>query len=638
MPYLSSFETDLFINYSSIDNKPLMTGQHGWITGFQKALRNRLAIHLGAEATVSGDRESPDQTLAVSDPRAAAVLVSVVSPAYVGSENCHREVREFFHAARNGGFSPDDEPRVFKVVKLPVPSERQLPEILRLLNYEFYQIDPESGHPRELNPEVNPNVRQNYWLKLDDLAFDIHVLLEKLKSRTHEKLPGVAEPEVLAEESRPVFISYASQDEEKAKTICSLLEQQGINCWIAVRDAKLGDHYGPQLIDAIDRASILVLVLSSRSNASLPVNNEVEFAANGQKPIYTVRIEDVNPSKRLAFHVAGREWLNAWVTPMDRKIDRLADRIREELGLRKGDESVYLAETTFDLSEERDGIKRELKERGYNVLPDRNLPGDLNRFSREVEEYLNRSRLSVHLIGDNYGDMPKGASQSLVQLQIELAAARRRSDPRFSSLMWIPPGLEARDQNQGMFINKLQNDRACDQQVELLNNSLEELKSVIEETLTDRRQPPPTTSAGDPLYVYLICDQQDRAAVLPLRNYLYDRGHEAVLPAMTGDEAEVREDHKENLLMCDACLIYYGAANEFWLRSKLRDLQKSAGYGRNKPLLAKAIYIAAPETPDKINFLTLDALLISNFETFQADKLQPFLAKLERTRTMKGGR
>ena len=33
--------------------------------------------------------------------------------------------------------------------------------------------------------------------------------------------------------------------------------------------------------------------------------------------------------------------------------------------------------------------------------------------------------------------------------------------------------------------------------------------------------------------------------------------------------------------MCDGVLIYYGAGNEMWLRRKLREVQKSAGYGRD---------------------------------------------------------
>jgi hypothetical protein len=76
-------------------------------------------------------------------------------------------------------------------------------------------------------------------------------------------------------------------------------------------------------------------------------------------------------------------------------------------------------------------------------------------------------------------------------------------------------------------------------------------------------------------------------------------GFEVTLPLFEGDEAEVREDHKESLLICDAVVIFYGNSSEGWLRTKLRDLQKIPGYGRTKPMLAQAIYTGPPENPTK---------------------------------------
>ena len=110
-----------------------------------------------------------------------------------------------------------------------------------------------------------------------------------------------------------------------------------------------------------------------------------------------------------------------------------------------------------------------------------------------------------------------------------------------------------------------------------------------------------------------------------------------VLPIFEGEAAEVRLDHEENLKLCDLVLIYYGAANELWLRAKLRDLQKIAGYGRAEPLLAKAIYAGAPQTPQKERFRTRDALLIKHYEPFAPDTLTPFLTEFEQTQGGQAG-
>ncbi len=90
----------------------------------------------------------------------------------------------------------------------------------------------------------------------------------------------------------------------------------------------------------------------------------------------------------------------------------------------------------------------------------------------------------------------------------------------------------------------------------------------------------------------------------------------------------IREDHVENLKMCNAAIIYYGNANEIWLRSKTRDFLKVNGYGREKPLSVKAIYIGGPPTPAKERFRTLEAEVINGIEGLAEEKLKSVLSKM----------
>jgi hypothetical protein len=128
--------------------------------------------------------------------------------------------------------------------------------------------------------------------------------------------------------------------------------------------------------------------------------------------------------------------------------------------------------------------------------------------------------------------------------------------------------------------------------------------------------------------VYLVCDQLDREAIVPMQEFLFDRGCEVTLPATDGDEAELRKDHTESLLTCDAALIYAGRANELWLRAQLRELLKAPGYGRVRPLAAKAIYLASPDAAWKQSFRTHEAPVIRQYAEFAPAALTPFLAQL----------
>jgi hypothetical protein len=291
--------------------------------------------------------------------------------------------------------------------------------------------------------------------------------------------------------------------------------------------------------------------------------------------------------------------------------------------------AVYVAETTYDLSEQRDKIKRELQQHGHQVLPDKELPLRAPAIQEAVREYLKRSRLSVHLVGENYGIIPEmEAERSVVRLQHELAI-ERGDDAEFSRLIWMPPGLQPKDERQQRFVADLQNSFTSHNCSELLQVKLEDLKTIIQTKLTQKPAAIRSDEAGA-VRLYLICDKQDVDAVEPLRNYLFEQGCEVTLPLLDGSEAEVLQDHKENLLLCDCLLIFQGRASEGWLRMKLRELLKLPGYGRTTPLRAKAVYVGEPQSPAKERFKTLETLVIRNYGEFDPAVLEPLLVQISK--------
>jgi hypothetical protein len=141
-------------------------------------------------------------------------------------------------------------------------------------------------------------------------------------------------------------------------------------------------------------------------------------------------------------------------------------------------------------------------------------------------------------------------------------------------------------------------------------------------------EPGGEAAEDDLVRIYLICDQRDGEATMELEDHLFDMGYEVILPVFDGDEAQVRRDHEENLSICDAVLLYYGSGNELWMRRKLREVQRSAAYGRAKPLTAKAIYTAPPPTPQKERVRTREAIVLHQGERFSPEVLEEFLNML----------
>jgi predicted ATPase/transcriptional regulator with XRE-family HTH domain len=112
------------------------------------------------------------------------------------------------------------------------------------------------------------------------------------------------------EDTREVFICHSSSDSQIALEICRHLEDYGISCWIAPRDPLPGVPFAAQLINAIESAGIVLLVLSSNSKGARAVLNEVELASNRGKVILPVRIEDVSPSSSLEFYIRSINWFD----------------------------------------------------------------------------------------------------------------------------------------------------------------------------------------------------------------------------------------------------------------------------------------------------------------------------------------
>ena len=105
------FEWDIFISYAHVDNKRPDPDQEGWISYFHKCLNLQLAKLCGAKPRIwrdnklRGDDYFPDEI--VDQFRNVAFLVSILSPSYVESEWCLRELETFRNTARQ-----TDDPRL----------------------------------------------------------------------------------------------------------------------------------------------------------------------------------------------------------------------------------------------------------------------------------------------------------------------------------------------------------------------------------------------------------------------------------------------------------------------------------------------------------------------------------------------
>jgi hypothetical protein len=298
--------------------------------------------------------------------------------------------------------------------------------------------------------------------------------------------------------------------------------------------------------------------------------------------------------------------------------------------------TIFLAISTLDLQDQRDVIRRELQQHGYTVLPAHPFPLTGTEVEAAVREDLARCSMSIHLIGKHYGLTPEGAVASLVEIQNELAVERAEQGG-FLRLVWIPPGLAVDDPRQQQVVDRLRADPRAAQTSDLLETPLDHLLAVIHYALERGRQKAapraprgssPTAAKGV-AKVYLLYDRRDSDVVLPWANFLFDQNLEVIHPVFKGDEAEVREYHEENLRTADGVVIFLGAAGQLWVRRKLSELQKIAGYGRTKSAPTVVVCVLSPKTEDTERFRTHEAIVVLQYDGLSSDPWLPIITRLK---------
>jgi serine/threonine protein kinase len=294
---------------------------------------------------------------------------------------------------------------------------------------------------------------------------------------------------------------------------------------------------------------------------------------------------------------------------------------------------IYLAETTSDLSATRDKLHRELLEQGHAVLPDRPLPLNAGQLQGAIRSYLEQCDMAIHMVGQRYGLVPEDTNQSVVVLQNQLAA-EQSARLGLSRLIWMPRNLQPMDDRQAAFVRLLIEDPAAHRGADVIQDTLENLKEVLEDRWRREAQAhaaPARVSPGTAVpRVYLICDREDETAVEPLEDAFFAEGIEVSLPDFSSDEAAVGEVHRQNLADCDGVLVYYGAGSKSWVDIKLRDLLKALGYRNGRPIEHQAVYVAPPFDRRKERFKTLSAeVIIQTGEIFEATLLAGLIGRLK---------
>jgi hypothetical protein len=290
--------------------------------------------------------------------------------------------------------------------------------------------------------------------------------------------------------------------------------------------------------------------------------------------------------------------------------------------------TIYLAETGHDLSVQRNIIKRELQRHGYVVLPNQTLPGTLGELERYVARDLEGCNLSIHLIGNAYGEIPEGSERSVVDLQNKIAAEKsiraKQNNQEFSRLIWISPNLVNASERQKGFIENIKRDVEAQEGAEILQTPLEDFKNIMREELVDTGEKRTQDDNGRKC-IYLMHDRVDHNAIKPFIELIEKSGFNVLMPEFEGELLDLRKKHIDNLRNFDAAIIYKGKVNEQWVRMKALDILKAPGFGRKKPIVGKALLTEPGTTMNVESFKSQNLRVIGGESDRSMESLKSFL-------------
>src|SRR5262249_42901062 len=203
---------DVLLNYAAIDDEPLFDGRPGWVSQLHRNLEVRVEQLSGDKITIARLPESAVSTVVEGEllevlPQAAA-MISVVSPPFIKSDICRRGVERFWQGVEQSGYAwVQNKARLLKVLKTAVCAEEIPPALADifspLFGFEFFELDSETGRVREFDETFGPLLKQRFFERVYDLAYDTcQVLrtLQQLRSRgdltplSQEEGKGVREP------------------------------------------------------------------------------------------------------------------------------------------------------------------------------------------------------------------------------------------------------------------------------------------------------------------------------------------------------------------------------------------------------------------------------------------------------------
>lgn len=269
----------------------------------------------------------------------------------------------------------------------------------------------------------------------------------------------------------------------------------------------------------------------------------------------------------------------------------------------KGRPAIYLAETTPDALHYQQALKNELETLGFRILSPGALNQDEAKLTSTIKDLLSRSFLSLHLVGRNYGQEVPDTGKSLAEFQIQIAAeftSENLPDEQspLKRMIWIMPSGKNNESKQDKVIAYIKQESRLFLNSELLETPFESLKTYVHKYLSEHESDSKSAASvkSEKSNVFVIYENAVSESIKPLLDWLDKQNLSYCHPMFNAGPEETMPYYRKMLASCNSVLVFYTGENKIWLKTKVNDILKAPGYGRNEPFQSRILF-----TPENAN-------------------------------------
>jgi hypothetical protein len=461
-----------------------------------------------------------------------------------------------------------------------------------------------------------------------------------------------------------LFVSYrhASNEGEDpwVDAFCQQLRQQlvelagDISIWRDNAALRAGDHWRPEIGQALERAAIFLAIISRtyfdsdicRSELDRFMGQRRKDSATGKIRLVPIFKQPPKPDQDLPRELAEihhhefyeyyestnqqqrrfREYSPGNSATSTRFIETLS-QVAQDIGFlldelrsnarRQTVGSVFLATAGSELAGDRAKLRADLQQRRYQVLPATEYFWNADEFEERIAEDLHAADLCIHLVSRGASVEQETPERARIQLDRAIKAMKQRGQPL--PLVWIQPAETTAAEAKAL-IDYIERD-AANQGVEYSSGALEDFKTQIYDRL-DRIKPAPAPAKSTPGNVGLVYVERDLQAMDAISRFLADTAGVGVRRVKYPASGTIAgEPIASALSRCYRTIVFCGSQSEDSIADLLSLDAAAEHLGRRQC----CIFAAAPSSPEKDSYRTGQAQVISAGSPGWEQQLRAFL-------------